>query len=419
MGAAFFLDLPAISMRMAREKAERYTMTALMTSVIDNPGKVAEYIMTCRSMGIAILPPDINEGEIGFSVSVFTEGEHKGEKAIRYGLSAIKNIGRPVIETLIRERELGGRYTDLRSFVERMPSRELNKRTVENLIKAGAMDGLGGNRRQMMMIYPQVMDAAAQAKKAAVSGQMSLFDLMGEEEKKEFSIQLPAVEEFPKEQLLIFEKEVMGIYVSGHPLETYETLWRKNITALTSDFAIDETTGAARVRDESKAVVGGIVESVTVKYTKQNKQMAFFQLEDLVGSVEIVVFPKDYERYSKLIREDARLFVRGRVSGEDDKASKLICEGITPFEDIPQDIWIQFESIEDYSSCAQKLYGAIRGSDGKDEIVIYARSTRSVKRLGPAFSVKLGPELLEQLRSMFGSQNVKVMPGAGNRMQYR
>ena len=394
-------------------------MAALMTSVIDNPGKVAEYIMTCRSMGIAILPPDINEGEIGFSVSVFTEGEHKGEKAIRYGLSAIKNIGRPVIETLIRERELGGRYTDLRSFVERMPSRELNKRTVENLIKAGAMDGLGGNRRQMMMIYPQVMDAAAQAKKAAVSGQMSLFDLMGEEEKKEFSIQLPAVEEFPKEQLLIFEKEVMGIYVSGHPLETYETLWRKNITALTSDFAIDETTGAARVRDESKAVVGGIVESVTVKYTKQNKQMAFFQLEDLVGSVEIVVFPKDYERYSKLIREDARLFVRGRVSGEDDKASKLICEGITPFEDIPQDIWIQFESIEDYSSCAQKLYGAIRGSDGKDEIVIYARSTRSVKRLGPAFSVKLGPELLEQLRSMFGSQNVKVMPGAGNRMQYR
>ena len=123
--------------------------------------------------------------------------------------------------------------------------------------------------------------------------------------------------------------------------------------------------------------------------------------------------------HSKLIREDARLFVRGRVSGEDDKASKLICEGITPFEDIPQDIWIQFESIEDYSSCAQKLYGAIRGSDGKDEIVIYARSTRSVKRLGPAFSVKLGPELLEQLRSMFGSQNVKVMPGAGNRMQYR
>ncbi len=390
-------------------------MAALMTSVIDNPGKVAEYIMTCRQMGIAILPPDINEGETGFSVSILTEGERAGEKAIRYGLSAIKNIGRPVIEALIRERELGGRFTDLRSFVERMPSRELNKRTVENLIKAGAMDGLGGNRRQMMMIYPQVMDAAAQARKAAVSGQMSLFDLMGEEEKKEFSIQLPAVEEFPKEQLLIFEKEVMGIYVSGHPLEAYEALWRKTITALTTDFAIDETTGAAKVADESKAVVGGIVESKTIKYTKQNKQMAFFQLEDLVGTVEVVVFPKDYERYGKLITEDARLFVRGRVSGEDDKASKLICEGITPFEEIPQDIWIQFESIEEYTQRAAKLSDVIRESDGRDEIVIYARSTRSVKRLGPAWGVKLGAELLERLRESFGEENVKVLPRTGKR----
>ena len=264
-------------------------MAALMTSVIDNPGKVAEYIMTCRQMGIGILPPDINQGEGVFSVT---------GRQIRYGLSAIKSVGRPVIESILEERNRGGRFTNLKNFIERLSGKEVNKRTIESFIKAGALDSLGGTRRQLMMAYAQVMDSVAQERKSSISGQMSLFDLMGEEEKQEYSIQLPDVGEFDKSQRLAFEKEVLGIYVSGHPLEEYESVWRKNISALSSDFALDEELGQPKIQDGIKAVIGGIVESKTVKYTKTNKTMAFFLLEDLVGTVEVVVFPQRLRKIS-------------------------------------------------------------------------------------------------------------------------
>ena len=374
-------------------------MAALMTSVIDNPGKVAEYIMTCRQMGIQILPPDINQGEGEFSV----DGRN-----IRYGLSAIKSIGRPVIQAILEERERGGAFRDLKDFVERTNGKEVNKRTIENFIKAGAMDGLGGTRRQLMMVYAQVMDSVAQDKKSSISGQMSLFDLMGEEEKQEFSIKLPDVGEYEKGQLLAFEKEVLGIYVSGHPLEEYEGIWRKNISALSSDFALDEEAGASKIQDGSKAIIGGLVSGRTVKYTKTNKTMAFFQLEDLVGTVEVVVFPRDYERYHALIQEDAKVFVQGRVAGEDEKASKLICEKIWSFEDVPRDVWIQFESREEFAAREQELYRMIASSDGKDQMVIYVRNPKAVKRLGERYSVKASGELLGQLTSAFGPENVKV-----------
>ena len=377
-------------------------MAALMTSVIDNPGKVAEYIMTCRQMGIGILPPDINQGEGVFSVT---------GRQIRYGLSAIKSVGRPVIESILEERNRGGRFTDLKNFIERLSGKEVNKRTIESFIKAGALDSLGGTRRQLMMAYAQVMDSVAQERKSSISGQMSLFDLMGEEEKQEYSIQLPDVGEFDKGQLLAFEKEVLGIYVSGHPLEEYESVWRKNISALSSDFALDEELGQPKIQDGIKAVIGGVVESKTVKYTKTNKTMAFFLLEDLVGTVEVVVFPRDYEKYHQLIKEDARLFVQGRVSGEDDKASKLICEKIWAFEEVPRDVWIQFDTVEAFAKQEQKLYQMIYSSDGKDQIVIYVKNPRLVKRLGERYSMQASGELLRTLIDTFGEANVRVTEG--------
>ena len=377
-------------------------MAALMTSVIDNPGKVAEYIMTCRQMGIGILPPDINQGEGVFSVT---------GRQIRYGLSAIKSVGRPVIESILEERNRGGRFTDLKNFIERLSGKEVNKRTIESFIKAGALDSLGGTRRQLMMAYAQVMDSVAQERKSSISGQMSLFDLMGEEEKQEYSIQLPDVGEFDKGQLLAFEKEVLGIYVSGHPLEEYESVWRKNISALSSDFALDEELGQPKIQDGIKAVIGGIVESKTVKYTKTNKTMAFFLLEDLVGTVEVVVFPRDYEKYHQLIKEDARLFVQGRVSGEDDKASKLICEKIWAFEEVPRDVWIQFDTVEAFAKQEQKLYQMIYSSDGKDQIVIYVKNPRLGKRLGERYSMQASGELLRTLIDTFGEANVRVTEG--------
>ena len=375
-------------------------MAALMTSVIDNPGKVAEYILACRQMGIAILPPDINVGESSFSVD---------GGSIRYGLSAIKSIGRPVIDLIVRERNAGGIYKSIVDFIERTAGREINKRTLESLIKSGALDSLGGTRKQFMQVYASVMERAAQEKKSAITGQMSLFDLMGEEEKREYELQLPRVGEYDKEQLLAFEKEVMGIYISGHPLEKYEALWKKMISNVTSDFALDEETGVSRVTDNSTAIVGGMITGKTIKYTKTNKTMAFLTLEDLVGTVEVVVFPRDYEKNSQFLTEDRKVFVRGRVSCEDDRPSKLICEKIWPFEEVPQELWVQFADMDEYRKREQELFGVLRHCEGKDHVAIYVRSERAVRRLGDNWTVKADEALLEELSGIFGKENIRIM----------
>ena len=185
---------------------------ALMTSVMDNVTKVSEYILTCRQLGIRILPPDINEGQSGFSVS--------GD-AIRYGLSAIKSVGRNVVDEIIKERKNNGLFTSIDDFVERMGGREVNKRTLENFIKSGAMDSLPGNRRQKTMIAPELLDQKTKDRKNVLEGQLSLFDFAAEEEKQQYQITMPDVPEFPKEELLAFEKEILGIYISGHPMDEY------------------------------------------------------------------------------------------------------------------------------------------------------------------------------------------------------
>lgn len=301
-------------------------MAALMTSVIDNPKKVSEYILNCRNMNIAILPPDVNAGEAGFSV---TDGK------IRYALTAIKGVGRPVIDSLVQERKERGPFTNLKDFITRMSDKkEMNKRAIENLIKAGAMDGLGGTRKQFMSVYVQIADHIAHDKKNNLAGQISLFDIAGEEDKEEFDIRMPNVGEYSKEMLLGFEKEVLGVYVSGHPLEEYQELWQNCISNTAGDFALDEESGEVElVKDQANAVIGGLIADKNVKYTKNDKIMAFLNVEDLIGNVEVVVFPQVYERYNTLLTEDAKVFIRGRVSLEEDKDGKLICDQIISFED--------------------------------------------------------------------------------------
>ena len=375
-------------------------MAALMTSVIDNPSKVAEYILSSRKMGIAILPPDINRGYSSFSVD---------DKSIRYGLSAIKGVGKPVIAAIVAEREERGLFKNLRDFIERMSGREVNKKTIENLIKAGAMDELPGNRRQKMMVYVQIVDSIAQEKKNTMAGQMSLFDLVSEEEKSAFEIRMPNVTEYTKEDRLAFEKEVLGIYISGHPLEEYEERWRKNISAVTTDFLPDEETGTPAVHEGAKEIVGGMITAKTIKYTKTNKVMAFLTLEDLVGTVEIVVFPRDYEKNVQFMNVDEKVFIQGRVAAEDDKASKLICESMYSFDEVPRELWFQFENKEEFLAKEQELYEDLRDSDGKDSVVIFIKSPKAIKRLGPSRNIKIHPQLLSKLYEKYGQQNVKVV----------
>ena len=343
-------------------------MAALMTSVIENSSKVAEYIVTCRQMGIELLPPDINEGESAFSVS---------DGKIRYGLSAIKSIGKPVIEAIVQERNIGGKFKSLKDFCERMAGREVNKRTVENFIKAGAFDSLGHTRRQQMMVYAQIMDQAAAEKKKSMTGQMSLFDFVADEDKEAFEVKYPPVGEYDREVLLAYEKEVLGVYISGHPLEEYEKAWRKNITAVTTDFQADEETGKARVYDGQTVIVGGMITAKTVKTTKNNQLMAFVTLEDLVGSVEVIVFPRDYERNREFLNEEEKIYVRGRVSLSEDAQGKLICQRVVAFSQISNEIWIRFKDKDDFAQNESRVYSAIENSDGHDRIVIFLPGTKS------------------------------------------
>ena len=375
-------------------------MAALMTSVLDNTSKVSEYIYTCRQMGIAILPPDINEGEGGFSVS---------GQAIRYGLSAIKSIGRPVIDAIVEERKIRGPFTTLKDFITRLSGREVNKRTIENFIKAGALDGLEGNRRQKMMIYGSLLDALNQEKKTTMDGQMTLFDIAPEEDKAEYEIKLPDVEEYDKEVLLGFEKEVLGIYISGHPLEEYMERLKKNTNAVTTDFVLDEETGTLKVSDGTKVRIGGMITDKVIKYTKNNKAMAFITLEDLVGTVEIIIFPKDYERYAKYLENDAKVFVEGRVTAEEDRNGKLICEKIISFDEVKRELWLQFPSKSDFEEKEGALYGKMMDADGSEHVVIYLAAEKQMKRLPENRNVAITKELLEDLGNFLGKDNVKVV----------
>lgn len=375
-------------------------MAALLTSVIDNPNKVSEYIVSCRNMGIQILPPDINEGEIGFSVS---------GKEIRYALTAIKSVGRPVIEAVVAERKERGPYTNLEDFITRMADKEVNKRAIEHFIKSGAMDSLGGTRKQYMSVYIQIMEGISQDKKNNMAGQISLFDIVSEEDKSDFEIKMPDVGEYSKEMKLAFEKEVLGIYISGHPLEEYQDVWRKNITNTTADFMMDEDTGETVVEDNGQATIGGMIAEKKIKYTKNERVMAFLQVEDLVGSVEVIVFPGQYERYGSQIAEDNKVFIRGRVSVEEEKDGKLICEQITPFEDVPRKLWIKFPTKENYESRKEELFDVLRLSEGKDRVVIYVENPKSMNPLPRNWNVSAGEELVGKLAVLYGKENVKVV----------
>ncbi len=375
-------------------------MAALMTSVMDNGTKVAEYILTCRQMGIPILPPDINEGFSGFSVS--------GD-AIRYGLSAIKSVGRSVVDSIIRERRQNGLYASMDDFVERMSSKEVNKRTLDNFIKSGALDTLSGNRRQKVMIAPELLDQKNKERKNVLEGQMSLFDFAREEDKKQYQITMPDVPEFPREELLAFEKEILGVYVSGHPLEEYADTWKNHITAKTTDFIVDEESGHAKVQDGTRVTIGGMIAGKVVKTTKTNKMMAFVTIEDMVGTVEVLVFPRDFESKRNLLVEDAKVFVQGRVSLGEEPVGKLVLEQVTPFDAVPKDLWLKFSNKAEYDEKLRQVQEVLKMAEGKDTVIIYLEKERAKKVMPANWNVCADRNLLQQLYGLLGQNNVKLV----------
>lgn len=375
-------------------------MAALMTSVIDNNAKVSEYILSCRQMGIPILPPDINEGQSGFSVS--------GD-AIRYGLCAIKSVGKNVVDAIIRDREENGLYTSVEDFVERMGNKEVNRRTLENFAKSGAMDTLPGNRRQKVMVAPEILDRKNRDKKNTLDGQMSLFDFAAEDDRKQYQITMPDVPEYPKAELLAFEKELLGVYVSGHPMEEYMETWKNSITAKTSDFLVDEESGEAVVHDNDRVTVGGMIAGKVIKTTRTGKMMAFITVEDMVGAVEVLVFPRDFELYRNQLVEEARVFVRGRVSLGEEPVGKLICEQLIPFDQVPRDLWLKFPDKDTYDGKQKQVMDLLRTAEGNDTVIIYLEKERAKKVLPANWRVAARGPVLEQLYEILGEKNVKAV----------
>ncbi len=375
-------------------------MAALMTSVIDNSAKVTEYIMSCRSMGIEILPPDVNYSLAGFSVQ---------DGKIRFALTALKSVGRPVIEGIVAERAANGNYKTLEDFITRTSELDINKRVIENLIKAGAFDSLPGTRKQKMFVYAGLVDRLVKDKKNNLVGQMSLFDLVGEEEKSDFHTPLPDVGEFDRQELLAYEKEVVGFYISGHPLEEYKTFLERRITAKTSDFYRDEETGEPKVTDGKEVVIGGILTDKKIKYTKNNKIMAFLTIEDLYGSIEVVIFPRDYERNQSRLEVDGKIFVQGRVQLEDEKDGKLIGSVISRFDEMPRRLAIGFADKDSYLKQADQLTELLNGSEGKDSVLIVCKKERVQKLLPPNQNIHIDETLLERLSAAFGKDNIKVL----------
>lgn len=389
-------------------------MAALMTSVLDNTTKVSEYIMACRQMGINILPPDINNGEGDFSAS---------GSDIRYGMSAIKGLGRPVIAAIIKERTENGPYTSIKDLAQRLSGKEINKRSVESLIKAGALDGLKGNRNQKLLVYSTVIESVGNEKKKSITGQMSLFDFVDESQAQSFEVSYPDVDELDKKTLLAYEKEVLGIYVSGHPLEEYEKMWRNNITNVSTDFAADARSSqdmdmsitdfdalnvAGSLRDGASCVVGGLITAKTIKTTRYNTLMAFITVEDMYGSVEVIIPPRQYEKVKDKLTEDSKVFVRGKVSMEDERDAKVVLNNLTLFEDIAKTVYIRFKDMDDYNENIKKLSPVIKTSEGNDKICVVLNKERQMKYLGGGITLKADKSVLEELSEIFGADNIAV-----------
>lgn len=375
-------------------------MAAMLSSVMDMTDKVAEYVYSCRSMGIKILPPDINEGESGFSA--------KGD-SIRYGLTAIKNVGKAVIDNIVAEREARGIYKDLEDFISRTAPLGVNKRAIENFIKAGAFDSFGATRKQMMMVYAQIVDSVNQDKKDTMQGQMSLFDIADEDQKKNYKMQMPNVGEYDNDRKLEFEKEVIGIYASGHPLSDMEEKWKRVITNMSLDFAVPEEGESYKIKDKSRVTVGGIITTVTRKFTKRGDQMAFLTLEDLVGTVEIVVFPRQFDKYREILMEGRKIFITGEADIQENAPGKVKASEIKEFVQVPSELWIAFKDKEAYIAGEQKLISLLSENKGNDRVMIALAKERQRKMMPAQYRVDANKNFVEKLKEIYGEDLVKLL----------
>lgn len=364
-------------------------LAALMSSVRSDTGKTAEYLLLSRQLSIPITKPDVNCGNLDFKVR---------QNAIIYSLASIRDVGDNCVSDLCGERSKKP-FQDMKDFISRMNCYStFNKRTIEALIKSGAMDCFGHTRKYMMEQYPEILNRISYEKKNGMAGQTPLFSLFAAKK----TVQ---EEEFPLLTLLADEKEVLGIYLSGHPLDELYLQWMSGVTAKSTDF--QQTEESCVLKDGKTVTVGGIISSITEKQTRQKKKMAIVTLEDLVGSIEVVVFPQKYDDYCEKMKEGEKVFFTGTVKNEDDKNATLIFEKMTPINASISEIWLQFSNIQEYEKLNHKLEQLYPRYIGDVQIKIYLRNTRQVKCLDTT-RLLVNEESWNSLCDLLGQENVRL-----------
>ncbi len=372
-------------------------MAALLTSVMHSTSKITEYIMDLKDENIKILPPDVNEGYYGFSVS----GGN-----IRFGLGALKNVGRGVVERIVECRQKDGTFKSFTDFLKRMASRDINKRAIESLIFSGGFDELGASRKTYLINYPIIMDQESYNKKHIIEGQISLFDDPDSGVKDSFKY----LDEYPIDQKLSYEKEYLGVYLSGHPLDSYaediKAIARKNSRyKKASDFMISEE-GSYRLYDSEKVVFIGIIGQLSVISTKNNKTMAFVPVEDMYGVVEVVVFPNIYEKCSPILKEDNVVIINGKVSLKEDTDAKIIADNIMMIdENVSSTLYLAFENIDEFNYVRSQLLRILESSVGSSQVIFYIRDQKLSKR--SELKVRINDNLMSILSNLLKPENVK------------
>lgn len=381
---------------------------ALITSVMGNSKKVAEYIQHCKSKGIEVLPPDVNESSVSFTVK---------ENKIRFGLAAVKNVGINAVLSIIKARQEKGRFDGLYDFLQKMDYSIINKRTVESLIKCGAFDSFGVYRSRMLAVYEKLMESIQGQKKNNVEGQISLFDTIDDSENIIGNI-YPDINEYPKKNMLSMEKEMLGLYISGHPLEEYKSELQASVTITTAELTPENEEEAQDIErnselDGKRVIMGGIIVSVKQKTTKTNNMMAFVELEDLYGTLEIIVFPKIYDRFKSLLVQDTIVLVEGRISQKEEEAAKIICDAVRPLKKYAgRKLYIRINTGQQ-PDIIEQLKKVLIEYKGAQPVILVDEANKDngksrVMKADSSIWVDINDKLLNELKEVAGSDCVAV-----------
>lgn len=412
-----------VSFRTAYLKCHypREYMAALLTSVLDSSDKISEYIQAAREMGISVLPPDVNESFDGFSVS---------GRDIRFGLAAVKGVGRSFMKQLVAERETGGLFSSFQEFCERMYDRELNRRALESLIKAGAFDSMGYRRSQLIQIVGAVVDAIAQSRKKNIEGQMDLFG-MGNDAVQDTQIALPDIQEVSKRELLAMEKETTGLYLSGHPMDEYRDLARQAQAASVRQI-IDDLSGEStqpQYKDGMTVHLACVITAVRLKSTKNGSMMAYVTVEDESAAIELVVFPRSLKQCGAYLTEDSAVLLTGKIDAREDEAPKILLNEAQPLTEAavssmqarghpqqsvytdaqaarmaPQKLYLRISSMQ--SDEWPQIKAVLVTQSGDTPVYLYPTDTKKKTLAARRYWCRPDVPLLEKLRFLLGEENV-------------